>query len=56
MGVSRKRRRKGREEIPTRFALTRKATSPFQGEVEAPIAECVARMKRSEIRERYIRR
>ncbi|MGF6431934.1 hypothetical protein ABIE91_007154 [Bradyrhizobium elkanii] len=35
MGVSRRRRCPWRELIPTRFALTSKATSPFQGEVRA---------------------
>ncbi|SED55236.1 hypothetical protein SAMN05444164_5079 [Bradyrhizobium erythrophlei] len=35
MGVSHRRRCKWREQIPTRFALTSKATSPFQGEVGA---------------------
>ncbi|MCP1910253.1 hypothetical protein ACVIWU_007345 [Bradyrhizobium sp. USDA 4509] len=33
MGVSRRRRSKWRQPIPTRFALTSEATSPFQGEV-----------------------
>ncbi|VIO68573.1 hypothetical protein CI1B_21950 [Bradyrhizobium ivorense] len=35
MGVSHTHRRVWRERIPTRFALTSKATSPFQGEVES---------------------
>ena len=35
MGVSRGLRSKWREQIPTRFALASKATSPFQGEVGA---------------------
>ncbi|MCP1900828.1 hypothetical protein J2R77_002452 [Bradyrhizobium sp. USDA 4537] len=33
MGVSRRRCCLRREQIPTRFALASKATSPFQGEV-----------------------
>ncbi|MGY4401265.1 hypothetical protein ACVIYL_002068 [Bradyrhizobium sp. USDA 3315] len=49
MGVSRRLRCKWREQIPTRFALTSKATSPFQG------GEIVARMKRSAIRGRLLR-
>ncbi|MET3260587.1 hypothetical protein ABIF38_002093 [Bradyrhizobium japonicum] len=36
MGVSRGCRCMLREQIPTRFALASKATSPFQGEVKAP--------------------
>ncbi|SDE65920.1 hypothetical protein SAMN05216337_103149 [Bradyrhizobium brasilense] len=35
MGVSRRLRCKWTEQIPTRFALTSKATSPFQGEVKS---------------------
>jgi hypothetical protein len=35
MGVSRGLRSKWREQIPTRFALAAKATSPLQGEVRA---------------------
>ncbi|WP_229179955.1 hypothetical protein, partial [Bradyrhizobium ivorense] len=47
MGVSRRLRSKWREQIPTRFALASKATSPFQGEVGA-----VAWMERSDRRGR----
>ncbi|QOZ22526.1 hypothetical protein XH93_01815 [Bradyrhizobium sp. CCBAU 51753] len=35
MGVSHRLRCKWREQIPTRFALASKPTSPFQGEVES---------------------
>ncbi|SED66888.1 hypothetical protein SAMN05444164_5409 [Bradyrhizobium erythrophlei] len=38
MGVSRTRRYKLTDLIPTRFALASKATSPFQGEVGADCA------------------
>ncbi|MHC2255381.1 hypothetical protein ACVILK_005073 [Bradyrhizobium embrapense] len=41
MGVSRKRRRAQRLQIPTRFALASKATSPFQGEVWSSVTRAL---------------
>ncbi|MCP1836470.1 hypothetical protein J2R76_004810 [Bradyrhizobium sp. USDA 4532] len=54
MGVSHTRRRSWRDPIPTRFALSSKATSPFQGEVKK-LRTAVARMERSVIRDQTSR-